>query len=320
MTNRSEAYWVLAPGRGGIRTQTLAAESSGWVRGVTLASGISPGTERLVGLGAVPPECHDTMACAYMEGSFSLPAKYGYSLVARLNDGQRVFLMHPHQTEIIVERARLLPLPEDLGSERATLFPCLETALNAVWDADPQSSELCAVVGGGLIGILISYVLHRQGRGRPRLFEGDSQRRDKLRALPWLDVAAPEPDAAQFADCVFHCSGSPSGLQWSIDALRFEGRVVEVSWYGKREVRLKLGGSFHYGRKRIVSSQVGAVAAPVRDAISFRERHEQVLALLLDPELDRLLEPRVPFSTLPDFMHQLYKGDNKGYAPVVTYD
>ncbi|MEO1079466.1 MAG: zinc-binding alcohol dehydrogenase [Pseudomonadota bacterium] len=317
---RSEAYWVMAPGRGGIREQSLAAASSGWVRGSTLASGVSPGTERLVGMGGVPPECHDTMACAYMEGSFTLPAKYGYSLVARLDDGQRVFLMHPHQTEILVERAHLLPLPEDIGSERATLFPCLETALNAVWDAEPQPSERCAVVGGGLIGILIAYILHRQGSERPRLLESNPRRRDKLRALPWLNVTAPEPGATEIADCLFHCSGSAGGLQWSIDALSFEGRVVEVSWYGDREIGLKLGGSFHYGRKRIVSSQVAAVAAPVRDTISFRQRHEQVLALLLDPELDRLLEPRIPFRALPDFMHQLYKGENTGFAPVVIYD
>ena len=38
--------------------------------------------------------------------------------------------------------------------------------------------------------------------------------------------------------------------------------MVELSWYGDREVSLALGGAFHSGRLTVRSSQVGTVARP----------------------------------------------------------
>ena len=45
-----------------------------------------------------------------------------------------------------------------------------------------------------------------------------------------------------------------AGLAASLGALRFEGTVIELSWYGDRTVGVPLGGAFHSQRLTIRSS------------------------------------------------------------------
>ena len=128
-------YWVDAAGKGALHAVELPPAGAGDVELQAQFSGISPGTERLVGLGLVPSSCALAMACQGMRGSFALPILYGYSLAGVVRggalDGQRAFVMHPHQQRVIVPRAALVMLPADVPSTRGTLLPNLETALNA---------------------------------------------------------------------------------------------------------------------------------------------------------------------------------------------
>ena len=71
-------------------------------------------------------------------------------------------------------------------------------------------------------------------------------------------------DAAGGRDLVVHASATSAGLQRSLDLLAPEGTVIELSWYGDREVSLSLGGAFHSGRLTIRGSQVGTVARAAR--------------------------------------------------------
>ena len=61
-------------------------------------------------------------------------------------------------------------------------------------------------------------------------------------------------------DIAINTSGTSEGLQLCIDMTAREGIIMEMSWYGDHETRLHLGGSFHTGRKRIVSSQVSSIS------------------------------------------------------------
>jgi hypothetical protein len=79
----------------------------------------------------------------------------------------------------------------------------------------------------------------------------------------------------------------------------FEGHIVELSWYGDRDVRLPLGGRFHQARLRISSSQVGNVATSQRARWSYRRRMQLALRLLADSRYDRLLGEPVDFVDLP---------------------
>lgn len=320
----AKAYWIDEAGRGEIRAEPFTVPSGNNLALKTLFTGISPGTERLVGLGRVPTPLRDTMRCAHMAGSFDFPVKYGYSLVGQDQQGQRRFVMHPHQDHICVNSERTIVLPATLPPERAILFPAMETALNGIWDADTFTPEQAVVVGGGLIGVLIAFQL-TQRTGKPTgLIEASAERRQFLEQLPWLKPLAPEDagnncPGSTHAQTLFHCSSSAAGLQWAIDNSAFEASIIELSWYGTQKITLDLGGHFHQQRKRLISSQVSEVAAPKRSTESRESRAREVLSLLDDQTLDQLLYPRIQFNDLPDFMAALYRQQQNVLAPVVEY-
>lgn len=316
-------YWIEAPGRGALRPTALPAPTASECELVALWSGISPGTERLVGMGRVPVECREPMACRGMQGSFELPLLYGYSFVGRIASGQHAgrvaFAMHPHQERAIVSQDHLVLLPEAVPPARATLFPNLETAWNAVHDAEIHNGERIAVVGAGAVGLLLTFALQSLCGVRAVLVEADAKRRELAAQLPWSPrVVAPETLAHNAFDCVFHATGRNEGLQLAIDALAFEGRVMELSWYGTTPVSVRLGGRFHYHRQRIQASQVGTVARSQRLG-GYAHRAAEVVRLLADAQLDALLDAPVPFAELPTFFQRLYRGEVTSPCPLVTY-
>ena len=75
--------------------------------------------------------------------------------------------------------------------------------------------------------------------------------------------------------------------------------MVELSWYGDREIAISLGESFHSRGLRLVSSQVGAIATAQRARWDRRRRLALALDLLADPRFDALLAPAAPFTRCP---------------------
>lgn len=322
--SQTYAYWLISPSQGEIRKTSVKVLDKDVLFLKTLYTGISPGTERLVGLAQVPQECWETMRCLYMEGSFAFPLKYGYSLVGQAEEGshqgKRFFVMHPHQSRVVVESSHALELPDWLPSRRATLIPNTETALNAVWDAQVSQNDRILIVGAGIVGILISFVLSKEYGIAVDFLEQDKQRIQYLEQLPWLQTSRLATDYKQGEyNIVFHTSSSASGLQSAINALAFEGRCIELSWYGTQSVSLQLGGSFHYQRKQIIASQVSAIAKPMRQLIDYRQRKERVVSLLLEEAVDLLLEPVISFRDLPQFMSLLYQRKVHPVSPLIEY-
>ncbi|MHA2501605.1 MAG: dehydrogenase, partial [Candidatus Kariarchaeaceae archaeon] len=135
MTDRARALWFLKPYSSVIKDIELPALDSSSLKIQTLYSSISPGTERLVFQGLVPIASQDYMAVPYMEGDFSFPIKYGYSLVGEViegNDdysGKLVHVMHPHQDKIVVNEKDIRLIPDTISAKRATLISYLETCI-----------------------------------------------------------------------------------------------------------------------------------------------------------------------------------------------
>src|SRR4029453_6040248 len=50
----------------------------------------------------------------------------------------------------------VVPVPEDVPPPRAVLAANMETALNAVWDGAPGPADRIAVVGAGVLGLLVA--------------------------------------------------------------------------------------------------------------------------------------------------------------------
>ncbi|MBL8751012.1 MAG: dehydrogenase [Planctomycetes bacterium] len=317
------AYWVEAPGRGALRPTPLPPPGESDVALIAEFSGVSIGTERLVGRGLVPERCAGDMACAGMQGSFALPVCYGYSLVGRIASGplagRRGFAMHPHQERAVVARNRVVVLPDAVPSARATLFPNLETAVNGVWDAEPRRQDRAVVVGAGAVGLLIAFVFAKTYGEPLHVVEADPERRRFAVRLPWIRGAlAPHEVEHDSYSIAFHTTATSSGLQVAIDALGFEGQVVDLSWYGKDTVTLDLGTTFHHRRKRLLASQVAAVAPLHREA-GRSSRTEVVLEFLHDAALDMLHGAPVPFAKLPALFSRIYRGETIDPCPVVAY-
>lgn len=297
------ALWYVAPGQAEIRGERLAPPGDGEVRVRTRFSALSRGTEALVLTGRVPESEYRRMRAPMMSGDFPFPVKYGYAAVGTVEAGpadligRDVFVLHPHQTCFNAPAPMAVLLPEDVPPQRAVLAANMETALNAVWDIAPGPADRIAVVGAGVVGALVAYLCGTMAGAQVTLIDIREERRDLARALG-VGFALPE-DAAGDCDAVFHTSASAAGLATALRLAGDEASVCEMSWYGAGEVTAALGGAFHARRLRLISSQVGQVAASHRPRWSHRRRLGAALALLNDARLDALLAPAIRFDDVP---------------------
>jgi threonine dehydrogenase-like Zn-dependent dehydrogenase len=298
----TEALWYVAPGRTEIRAEPLAEPGPDEVRVRTLYSGISRGTERLILTGRVPESEYERMRAPFMGGAFPFPVKYGYAAVGRVEGGPAglvgrfVFALHPHQDVFNVPVETVVPLPDGVSPARAVLAANMETALNAVWDAQPAPADRIAVVGAGVVGALVAWLCGGILGAKVTMVDIDPARAALARSL---GVEFATPDAAP-SDCdlVVHASGTGSGLATALKLAGMEATVLELSWYGSGEVPVALGGAFHSRRLKLMSSQVGQVAPSHRPRWTHKRRLAAALDLLCDPRLDALLAPPIDFADL----------------------
>jgi len=322
VTTTAQALFYTAPGVAELREVALAPLAPGQVEVRTLWSAISRGTERLVSAGAVPPGEYTAMRAPHQEGDFPFPVKYGYAAVGVVEAGpdalvgRHVFSLYPHQSRFRVPAAAVVVLPDDVPAARAVLAANAETALNAIWDAEPKPGERVLVLGAGLLGCLIAALLsriHRYVDITDKLAEPAAAVAD----FP-VNYVSSEALGSNY-DLVFHTTASAEGLQTAIDVLAFEGRVIELSWFGDRPVPLMLGGAFHSRRLTIRSSQVGHVAPARRATTTHRDRLTEALALLADARLDRLITGEVAFKDLAQEIPRLLAPDAPGIATRIRY-
>jgi threonine dehydrogenase-like Zn-dependent dehydrogenase len=320
----ARAFWLSGPGRGEIRSGPLPDPGPDEVLVRTRYSGVSRGTETLVFSGRVPASQHATMRAPFQEGDFPGPVKYGYLNVGVVEAGpsplldRTVFCLYPHQTRFVVPAGAVVPVPADVPARRAVLAGTVETAVNALWDAAPLVGDRVTVVGGGMVGCCVAAVLARFPGVRVELVDADPDRAGVAAALG-VGFALP-PDATGGRDLVVHASATSAGLQRSLELLGPEGTVIELSWYGDREVTLSLGGWFHSGRLGIRSSQVGTVAPARRASRTFADRLALALDLLRDPAYDALITGESRFAELPDVLAKLTAGTLPALCHLITYD
>jgi NADPH:quinone reductase-like Zn-dependent oxidoreductase len=289
-----------------------------------VCSGISRGTETLVFRGEVPPDQYQAMRAPFQDGDFPGPVKYGYLSVGVVKEGpapllgRTVFCLYPHQTAYTVPARAVVAVPEGVPPRRAVLAGTVETAVNAMWDAAPLIGDRVTVVGAGMVGCCVARLLAGIPGAAVQLVDVDAGRAEIARALG-VDFALP-PDAAGGQDLVVHASATSAGLRLSLDLLAREGTVVELSWYGEREVALSLGGWFHSGRLSIRGSQVGTVSPARRSSRTPADRLALALDLLRDPAYDALLSGESTFDDLPVVLAGLADGTLPALTHVITYN
>jgi NADPH:quinone reductase-like Zn-dependent oxidoreductase len=319
----ARALWYVGDSRAEIRDEPLPPRGAGEALLRTLYSGVSRGTERLVFQALVPSSEYERMRGPNMGGDFPHPVKYGYQAVGMIEEGPAelvgriAFALHPHQDRFVLPSGNLTLLQDGLPPRRAVLSANMETALNALWDSGAGPGDRIAVVGGGVVGCLIASLAARLPGADVTLVDPVAAR---ARVAAAIGCAYAVPDAAPGeCDVVFHASASPKGLATALEIAGFEGTVVEVSWFGDREVTVPLGRMFHSGRLKLISSQVGQVAASRRPRWDYARRMAKAMALLADERLDILIGEEIDFAEAPARLPAVFSTDGGGLAPVIRY-
>jgi 2-desacetyl-2-hydroxyethyl bacteriochlorophyllide A dehydrogenase len=265
-----------APGRVDVVEERLGAPPPGFLLVRTAVSAISAGTELLAFQGRLPADLPlDETLGAMAGGTFRYPFRYGYAAVGEVlaagEDvdpewlGRNVFAFQPHASAFLVAAADAVAVPAALPAERAALLANMETAVNLVLDGAPLLGERAVVVGQGPVGLLTAALLARFPLEALVAIEALPLRARAAAGLGVKRVLRPdEPLAAALgpggADLVYELTGNPEALDLAIAAAGREGRVVVGSWYGEKRAPVALGGAFHRGRLRLISSQVSHIA------------------------------------------------------------
>jgi 2-desacetyl-2-hydroxyethyl bacteriochlorophyllide A dehydrogenase len=331
-----EAVWFGGPQQVEIRQEPVAPVGPDDVRVRSLVSGVSAGSELLVYRGDAPSDLRPDLPT--VSGDFGFPIKFAYasvgrvievgSRVARLAVDDLVFVHHPHQTEYVVPADAPILLPEGLPPDVGVFAANLETAVTVVLDAHPRLGEAVLVAGQGVVGLLITMLLRRVG-ATPIVTADLHERRRAASASAGADHvlgvdvdlvdAVLELTGRRGVDVAVEASGNPAALQACIDATAFAGTVVVASWYGTRDVSLNLGGHFHRGRTRIISSQVSTLDPALAPRWDRARRSSLVSELLQELPLDQLITHRFPLNQAAAAYELLDRGAGECLQVVLDY-
>ncbi|MEM9544451.1 MAG: zinc-binding alcohol dehydrogenase [Bacteroidota bacterium] len=275
---------------------------------------ISTGTERLIARGQVDSSFHDVMKVPYQSGDFDFPIKYGYSLIVENKNGDIGHIMHPHQDEIDVNQEAITWATEELPPFRFALISNMETILNAIWDSRLKGDEAIAICGFGNIGALLANTLRIYKGIEATIFENNAWRREKAISLGW------SVETEGLYDILFHTTATEGGLQFCLEHLNYEGKLVELSWYGSQRVNIELGKDFHYKRLMLISSQVSNIPGHMKMFHTYESRKKLAFDILKDDSFDALITNKIPFRDAPAFFERLRTGDvEEGLIYLIEY-
>jgi threonine dehydrogenase-like Zn-dependent dehydrogenase len=318
------ALWHTTSQCSAILEQELPDRNNHMLLIESLYSLVSLGTERLVSSALMPVAIWNEMAVPYMEGSFALPCKYGYSLAGRVlkgpaeYKGKTVHLMHPHQDKSWVNVASVYVIPPEIPAQRAILASQVETAINAVWDSRISLGDTVLVAGFGLVGAVIALLVSGIPGAKVSILEKNEYRKQTAREMCFHVIDKPE-EINEVFDVAIHTSGEGKVLQFCIDHIGNESQVTEVSFYGKKPVTLRLGETFHTGRKRIVTSQVSHIPSQKMNRWDVDRRKKLVFDILKDNRFDMLTGNIVPFEHAPVLFNQIRHGLINDISVVFQY-
>lgn len=325
------AVWFEGPRRIGVRREPVPPLRPGEALVRTRLSAISAGTELAAYRGRLDPdERRDESLPALRGGTFRFPFPFGYAAVGvverlaerppsgggpppdagALSPGDRVFAFVPHRTAFTAAAADLERPPAGIPDERAALFPYLETAVNLLLDGRPLAGERVAVLGQGALGLALTALLARFPLDDLAATDPDPARRARSREFGASSSVPPEEAESRLgarADLVFEVSGNPAALDQALRLAAPEGRIVVGSWLAGAPAPLDLGGAFHRGRLRLVSSQVSRLP-PLGPAWSVARRRRTAWRLLAEVPLERLVTLRAPFAEAASAYESLDRG------------
>ena len=262
---------VRGTGRGRAALEPARSVAAGQALVRTAFSGISRGTERLVFERHRRPAANGS-ACArpMQEGAFPFPVKYGYCATGMVEDGPRG-AARPHRLLPASAPGLLHRAGRDAGAGPGRA--CRRAARRSPPTWKPRSTRFGTAAPAPAIASSSSapassacwsrYLAARLPGAEVTVVDVAADRRGIVEALG-ARFAAARADAPRDADVVFHTSVSAAGLNTAIDCAGMEATIVELSWYGDRDVPARLGGAFHSRRLklRLVAGRPGLAQPP----------------------------------------------------------
>ncbi|HLI16492.1 MAG TPA: zinc-binding alcohol dehydrogenase [Acidimicrobiales bacterium] len=331
----ARALWFTAARNAELIEEPVAAPRGDEVTVRAIVSLVSAGTELLVYRGELPAE--DDLGLATCKGSFGFPVKYAYQVVGQVvaagedadyRPGDVVFARHPHQELFTMTSTGWLlrRVPATVSPERAAFVNLLEVALNCMLDVPVRFGDVVAVYGQGVVGSFCAQ-LARRTAGVLVVVDPIAQRREA--ALRWGADAAVTPEEApetiarlsggRGADVCIEASGAPPALQDAIRAAGQEATIAEVSFFGARDVHLRLSPEFHYRRQRIVSSQVSSVGSGLQPRWDFARRNAAAFGILEQEWLETPVSHRIPFDRAPEAYRIIDERPNEATGILLVY-
>jgi 2-desacetyl-2-hydroxyethyl bacteriochlorophyllide A dehydrogenase len=307
------SLYFVAPQRVELREEELSAPGASEVGVKTICSAISVGTEMMLYRGEAPSDMPADASLPALRGSLAYPLKYGYCAVGRVAAvgngvdeswmGRRVFAFNPHESAFNARVEDVQPLPTAIADEEAVFLPHMETAVNLILDGDPRMGEKIAVLGQGVVGLLTTALLDRHPLEALLTFDRFTLRREfaaRFGVKHSFDPDAGSKEVSRLfgagrADMVYELSGHPEALDLALLLVGENGRIVVGSWYGQRRAAVNLGGHFHRGRIKLISSQVSHIEPALTGRWDRVRRFEQAWKMLVEIQPSQLVTHRFPF-------------------------
>lgn len=247
------------------------------------------------------------------EERMAYPLSYGYCSVGRIvqcgsdvpveeYQGRLVFTFSPHSSHVIVDVRQpgsFQFVPDGISARDAIFMPSVETALSIVHDAHVRVGENVAVFGQGLIGLLVTAILCTT-QNRINRISSNFGCITTFDTIPDRLATSAQMGASQALfpgtsvehntfDVAIEVSGNGRALQAAIDNTCNGGRVIVGSWYGNKDISLKLGIDFHRSHKTIQTSQVSEIPASLSTLWTKKRRFDLTWDLVRQIQPSRLV-------------------------------
>jgi threonine dehydrogenase-like Zn-dependent dehydrogenase len=203
--------------------------------------------------------------------------------------------------------------------------------VNIVQDAAPILGECALVLGQGVVGLLVSSLLH--GFPLETLVTADRYSRRRAASAALGVTAVLDPGDAEFSshalghtggerrgfDLSVELTGSPAALDAAIELTGFSGRVVVGSWFGTKSAPLNLGGRFHRSRIRLIASQVSTIAPELSGRWDKARRFATAWKALERIRPSKWITHRLPFERAAEVYRDLDQSPDEAIQMVLHY-
>ncbi len=333
----TKQLWFLGPESIETRVVSCPEPDADSVRVRTHCSAVSAGTEMLVYRGELPRDLALDAVLENMQESPTYPLQYGYASVGTIDAvganvakdmlGKRVFGFAPHASHFLSEPAGLIPIPDEVAFEDAAFLANMETAVNLAQDGQALIGESVAVLGQGVVGLLLTGLLARYPLSKLLCVDGIQARRERAQELGASAVFSPEQASAieeklgeQGADLIFELSGSPQALNLAIDLSGYGSRIIIGSWYGSKSAAIALGGKAHRNRLQISTSQVSSIAPALSARWTKARRFDVAWQMLSALKPSQWVDSRCGIDEAPALYKKIHKTPESITQALFTYE